>query len=71
MQSMRWTHQHSDILILQRANQQASKLNPAHASQSQMNLAHASPMMTPMAGGHIPEDQNPKAPHRGVKEPKI
>ena len=56
---------------VQRANQQASKLNPAHASQSQMNLAHASPMMTPMAGGHIPEDQNPKAPHRGVKEPKI
>ena len=57
---------------VQRANQQGSKLNPAHASPSQLNLAHGSPMMTPpMAGGHIAEDQNPKVPHRGVKEPKI
>lgn len=54
---------------MQRANQQAAKLNQAHANPAQMNHAHANPMMTPMAGGHIPEDQIPKVPHRGVKEP--
>ena len=54
---------------VQRANQQAAKLNQAHANPAQMNHAHANPMMTPMAGGHIPEDQIPKVPHRGVKEP--
>ena len=48
---------------IRQANQQPTKIIP------NANLAYANPMMTPMAGGHISEEQMPKVPTRAVKEP--